>query len=51
MKRFRKVLVALSVVAAVSAVSVPASANPTEEPQCIELDLEKYGWGTTNICI
>lgn len=51
MKRFHKVLVALSVVAAVSAISVPASAVPSDDQQCIELDLTKYGWGSTNICI
>ena len=48
MKRFRRVLVALSVVAAVTAVAAPASAD---EQQCVEVDLTKYGWGTTNICV
>ena len=49
MSRFKKVLVAFSVVAAVTAVSAPASAGPLEE--CVDVDLSKYGWGAMTICV
>ena len=45
MKRIRKVLVALSVVMAVSAVHVPASAGPVEDTVCfVTTEASKWGW-------
>ena len=46
MSRIRKVFVTLSLVLAITAVQVPASAGPVEDTICyVTTEATKYGWG------
>ena len=51
MSRIRKIILTMSVVLAVTAVQVPASADPAAEATCaLQELLSKYGWNSP-ICL